>query len=621
VKVTLLFLPAALAAIIAYALTPATCVLARRIGAIDAPNPRKMHGRPTPRLGGLAVVSALLLTIGSLCLFQLPGYPALSSGLCIALTAGLLPILGVSCWDDVRSVRPTVKLAGQIAGAVIAVVAGVRLDHAVHLFGQTIPLDGLAVPLSILWIVGVTNAFNIVDGLDGLSAGLALISAASLATVAALTTNPEIALVSLVVLGAVAGFLPYNTHPARVFLGDCGATAVGFYLACLALPGGSTLSSGMAVLVPLLVMGVPVADTIVSILRRFIRALQQGTVPALFQADSEHIHHRLVRLGLDHRRAVLVLYAAGVVAAGSGIVSLFMTERNAGILLATLIAAGFIGVSRLGYHEFAILRRGIVLKVSDRAAIKSGHFRVFVDMGLVMFAFYGAVALKYDDWDLDAHRILFQNSLVILLPVNVAVFWVLRLYRRSWRFARIDDVIGVNGAVAVASAVGLVLVRLFDNSAVSVNLFAMYTLLLILGMNAGRSSFRVAAYLKRANRAHGRRVAIYGAGARGVTALREMQTNEALDLLPVGFVDDDRSKAGRRVDGLRVLGDVTELSRLIREYRLGAFVLASDKITTEHIVTAMHACDAAGIALLQFDIGVRSVSSRAVSVQPVVLSA
>ena len=592
-KVALLLLPAVVAGAIAYALTPLVSVLARRVGAIDMPSPRKVHDSAMPRLGGVAVVAAMMVTLGGLWLFRAPGYPELSWNLCIALTLGLLPVFLVSCHDDVRRSGPGFKLVGQLGGASIAIAAGVHLNETVHLFDQTIPLGGLAIPLSILWIVGVTNAFNLIDGLDGLSAGLGLISAASLAVVAVLTENSEIIVLSFVLLGAVAGFIPYNLHPARVFLGDSGATATGFYLACLTLSAGSKLSVGLAVFVPLLAIGVPVADTLLSILRRILRGLRQKTGISILQADREHIHHRLVRLGLNQTRAVFILYGAGVMAAAVGILSLFVTASNAGLLLATLIAASFIGVGRLGYDEFAVLRSGVVLKLYDTPVLKSGLFYFFVDIGLVMLAFYGAVAFKYDDWDLTTHRWLLLNGFALLASVNLGVFLVFRLYDRAWRFASVDDLIGVNCAAGVSAGLAFVLTRLLTDSGASATLFATYAVLLMLCTSAGRSSFRVLAYFRDASRRDGRRVAVYGAGTRGLMAFREMRRNGALKLLPVGFIDDEPSLRGRRLGGLAVLGDVTQLGRLIIQHRLEAVVFASDRSVPEG-TTVLQALTLAG---------------------------
>jgi UDP-GlcNAc:undecaprenyl-phosphate GlcNAc-1-phosphate transferase len=166
-----------------------------------------------------------------------------------------------------------------------------------------VPIGWTAILLSIIWIVGLTNAFNLVDGLDGLSAGLAFISAVSLGAVSIVAQKPSMATASFIVAGALLGFLPFNIFPARVFLGDAGATAVGFTLACLALGGGSTLSAGMAILVPVLVLGLPIADTVVTVARRSLRKLELKTSKGMFDADRDHFHHRLLTLGLSRPSA------------------------------------------------------------------------------------------------------------------------------------------------------------------------------------------------------------------------------------------------------------------------------------------------------------------------------
>ena len=601
-----LFLPAFFAAGIAYALSPLVCVLARRVGALDMPGPRKMHHVPVPRVGGLAVVPAMLAAIGLLWAVQTPASWQVSADLYPGLILGLIPVFVVSLWDDFRHVGPFTKLAAQLGGAWIAVSAGLHLNETVHVFGLGVPLGHAAIPVSILWIVGVTNAFNLVDGLDGLSAGLGLISAASLAIVAVITGNPAVAMLSLVVVGALAGFIPYNLHPARVFLGDSGATAVGFTVACLTLYGGSKLSSSLAAVIPLFFVGVPVADTLVSIVRRVVRGIRQGTGIAIFQADREHIHHRLVRLGIDHRRAVLILYGAGVAMAGVGVISLFVSANNAWLLLATLVAAGVVGVGRLGYDEFAVLRGGALLRIYERPVIRSGHFKVIVDIGLALLAFYGAVALKYDDWNLGVHREMLLNGLAVLPPLSLVVFWGFGVYNRSWRFASMDDVIGVNCAVAVSAALSFVVTRVFLDPGASATLFGMCTVLLMLLTSVGRSSFRLLAHFRDSNRSAGRRVAIYGAGLRGTMALRQIRENAVHDLLPVGFIDDDPANRGRRIGGLQVLGNVFELDRVIEQHQLGGLLVASDSIPPDRMRAALHTCAAATIEVYQFHVGVHS---------------
>jgi len=229
-----LFVSAGLSAV----LTPPVRRLALRIGAIDRPEPRKVHRQPIPRLGGLAIVASAAITFVPLWWLALRDAATFPSGLSAGVGFGLLPILAISIRDDIRPLGSAPKFLAQTLGTVVAVAFGVCLAPTVHIFGQSVEIGFLAVPLSVVWLVGVTNAFNIVDGLDGLSAGLALISAGSLVSILAVAHQMPMAAAALVVAGAILGFLPYNLYPARIFLGDSGATAIGFALACFALKGG-----------------------------------------------------------------------------------------------------------------------------------------------------------------------------------------------------------------------------------------------------------------------------------------------------------------------------------------------------------------------------------------------
>ena len=429
----LLFLfPALLAGLIVIVITPIVRRFAWQIGAVDSPGARKVHTIPTPRLGGLAVVIGVLV-VG--CLVSTGGGHGLRPipfELWRGAVLGLVPIFTISLWDDIKPLRSPYKLAAHVAGALVAVWAGIRLGPVVHLFGQEVTLGLLAVPISILWIVGVTNAFNLIDGLDGLSAGLALISAVSLAGVFVLTGRLDMASASLILAGALLGFLPYNLFPASIFLGDSGSTAIGFFLSCLALRSGLSLSAGFAILVPVIILGLPVAETLISMTRRMVRRMDKSESSGVFEADGEHIHHRLMALGLNHRRAVFVLYGVGITLAGAGYLSILFSTRSAGLLLATLVVAGFIGISRLGYNEFALFRRGLVLRMYDAPVLNRALFAVFVDLTFVVTALYLSIGLKYDDWALAQNRLLARQLLSLVPLITVVVFWGFRLYRGAW---------------------------------------------------------------------------------------------------------------------------------------------------------------------------------------------
>lgn len=598
-SLTLLML---LAAAISYVLTPVTKRLALRVGAVDQPGPRKVHKVPIPRLGGLAVVVSAVIVSGALCFLDAPGIHRLLDPSCAGLGLGLLPILVVSLWDDIHTLPALPKLAAQVAGAGIAVAFGIRLEPQVHLFGHEIALGFLSVPFALLWIVGVTNAFNLVDGLDGLSAGLALISAFSLAFISLLTSRYPMASASLVLAGALVGFLPYNVYPAKVFLGDTGATAVGFWLACLALRGGSTLSAGMAVLIPVVVLGLPVTETLISMLRRFLRRLEHLSPEGLFEADREHIHHRLIALGLSERLVVMALYAVGLVLAACALVSLFMTVQSAALLLVTLLGAAFIGVSRLGYNELALVRRGIVLKFYDVPVLKETLFAVFFDLSMVVVALYGTIVLKYDDWAVAGQRRLALQLLTLLPPVTLVVFWAFRLYLRSWRYASVGDLLRSTSAVVASSGTAFLLCS-FTPFDPPVTFFAIYTLLFLALVNGSRASYRILSYWNRRAVSAGEQVLIYGAGQGGAMALREMLSNSAVGLKPIGFIDDDPEKAGKNVNGYPVFGPIRVLEELIPQRKVSGIVVSSGKIARENILQASLICKRTGTWLRQCRIG------------------
>ncbi len=450
-------LPALAAAALAFGFTPLVARLAVRVGAMDIPDARKVHDRPIPRLGGLAVVASIALVFGgaqwlSAGRWELPLHLATGLGL------GVLPILLVSICDDIRSVGARRKLMAHTLGAVIAVALGISLGPVVHLFGVPIEIGWMAWPLSVLWIVGVTNAFNLIDGLDGLSAGLALIAAASMAAVFAIVGQSNMAGVSLVLAGALLGFLPYNLHPARLFMGDTGATAIGFCLAAFALRGGSTLSSGFAALLPVLILGLPIADALIAVVRRTLHRMEHHT-GGVFEADRDHIHHRLLALGVDYGMAVLLLHAAGLIFAGAALFSIFLNAREAALMVTALLVAGIVGIRRLGYDEFAFIRRGTVLNVYELPVVKRGFFVVLVDLVVAFAAAYVAVGLKTDDWLLSAVRGQVIEIATTLAPVTALVFSWQGMYRGSWRVAGLQDLTRVLVAVAVATAAGAFVVR------------------------------------------------------------------------------------------------------------------------------------------------------------------
>ncbi|MDI3280579.1 MAG: MraY family glycosyltransferase [Bacillota bacterium] len=285
-------------------ITPFVWLAARRWRLLDWPDERKIHRFPVPRLGGVAIYLSLL---ASALIFLPDGHL-----LALLLPATAIFLLGL--WDDLFGLAPAVKLAGQVGAALLLVALGVKIQFLTNPLGGMIFLGPWALPATLFWVVSVTNVVNLTDGLDGLAAGVAFIVAAALFSVALSMDQAGIALWTAILGGATLGFLPYNFNPAKIFLGDSGAMLIGFMLAALAAEGALKGATAVALLVPTVALGVPILDTAFAIVRRF----WQGR--PIYRPDREHLHHRLLSLGLSQRQAVAVIYAVSAFLGGVAVV-------------------------------------------------------------------------------------------------------------------------------------------------------------------------------------------------------------------------------------------------------------------------------------------------------------
>ena len=329
-----------------------------------APGGRRVHTEPLPRVGGVAVFTAmglglLVVGLGALTgLIHLSGPPSFFFG--VLFGGGIVFATGLA--DDVRGLRPGSKLFAQLIAAFVVYSYGFRIEELSFGASTELSLGWLSLPLTLLWIVGVTNAFNLIDGLDGLAAGIALVALGTTLTVAVALGNVEVVVVCVALLGALLGFLRYNFNPARIFLGDSGSLFIGFMLAVLSVYGSMKSATAVLVMIPLFALAIPLLDTSLAILRRWLRG-----VP-LSQADGRHIHHRLLALGMTHRHAVIVLHASAAILAVLGLSLVFapppaivsVAAAGGGVMLFLLLY----GLHRLQYHEFveagAVLASGFL---------------------------------------------------------------------------------------------------------------------------------------------------------------------------------------------------------------------------------------------------------------------
>lgn len=317
-----------LSALATFALTPAARWLAFRLGAIDLPNERKIHHGAMPRLGGLAVLAGFCFpwiafyVVDNQVTRTFQDYETLFAVLIVGATA----MLALGAYDDLRGARASTKFMFQLLIALFLYFGGYRITTLTNPFGHSLQLGWLSLPVSVLWIVGITNALNLLDGIDGLVAGVTACISLSLALINILAGNVFVALLTLCLAGACLGFLPYNFSPARIFLGDSGSLLIGVVLACIGVISLFKAATATLIIVPLFVFGLPLYDTMTVMLGRARRG------QSIFQADKSHIHHRLLALGLNHRQAAYFLYAIKVLLGGVAV--LFSLQQSVPMLLA-----------------------------------------------------------------------------------------------------------------------------------------------------------------------------------------------------------------------------------------------------------------------------------------------
>jgi UDP-GlcNAc:undecaprenyl-phosphate/decaprenyl-phosphate GlcNAc-1-phosphate transferase len=329
--------------------TPVCRAVCLRCGWVDQPDPRKLHRGPIPRTGGIAIflgyAAALLLFRFSP--IDLPRSLAGSAQTIGTILPAVLVAFATGLLDDLADLKPWMKLSGQVLAALLVCVAGVQIRG---LGGYSILGQCWQIPLTVFWLVGCANAFNLIDGLDGLAAGVGLFATATAFLSALLSGNYALTLVTAPLLGALLGFLPFNFNPASIFMGDCGSNTVGFLLGCFAIIWSQKSATLLGMTAPLIALAIPLLDTALAIARRFLRNQD------IFGADRGHIHHRLLSRGFTPRRVAYVLYASAGVLAVLSVMLTIGTYRGDLVLLAFCIIV-CLAIHYLGYEEFESARR------------------------------------------------------------------------------------------------------------------------------------------------------------------------------------------------------------------------------------------------------------------------
>lgn len=598
-------IPPAVSLVLALALTPVVRALARRWGFVAKPKVDRWHKNPTAMMGGVGIWLAVMGTYLTL-------VPHTEQGWVVVGAASFLFLVGLA--DDWLHVKPYQKLIGQVVGAAIVVNYGLVLPWT-----RSLPVNML---ITIFWLIGITNAINLLDNMDGLATGIAAIASCFLTYNFLSTNQPTEAMMMAVFAAALLGFLVYNSNPASIFMGDSGSMFIGFFLAGAALvnvAGGRSRSFVPVLAVPILVLFIPIFDT------TFVTILRKLSGRAASQGGRDHTSHRLVALGMSERRAVWMLYGlAGL----SGLLAIMVSRvgRDGGALLkpdvSLALLAGFtLGLTLLGVYLAGV--KGYDEEADVRAAsdkplfaflvdfsYKRRIFEVLLDVVLIVLAYWSAYAIKFEPFSDSPAWKLFLRTLPVLVVVRLAAFLFFGVYRGIWRYTSIDDLMAFAKAVATGSLISMAIVLFkFRFQGFSRAIFVIDALVMMMLLAGSRVAFRFfRQVLPTAGGSKHQRALIYGAGDAGELLLRELLNNRELSYAPIGFIDDDPKKQGKVIHGFRVFGGNGMLGKIISDHQIEQLLISTPRISEARLAEILRECEVHSVELKRMSIRIESVS-------------
>lgn len=566
----------AVAFLLTVILTPLIRAAAVKKGYVAQPREDRWHRKPTGLLGGIGIFVSLMVAwqVGGLISGRYADFiPPLAP---VALGGAAIFILGLI--DDILDINPHYKLIGQVMVASVMVFLGVQVAWFASETANLL--------ISIIWIVGITNAFNLLDNMDGLSAGMACISALFLFFwLPIISSDPSLAtavqLMLAAYIGSLLGFLVYNFNPASIFMGDAGSLLIGFVLACLAVfakpseAAGETLFHQLSIIaIPCLILFIPIVDT------AFVSFMRKKFSRSLFQGGRDHSSHRMVAVGLSERKAVIVLY---MFAAASGLLALFIypLDIGAGLVVIALflivVLLFWIYLANVDVYEKQPSETEITGWIVP-VLIKAGHgrmlFSIFLDLVLITVAYYTAYLLRFE-WRLGVNFDFFLKSLPILIAFQVFAFYVFGVYQRLWRGSRLGDVsVYVKAVTAGTVLTMLAILFIYRFQSFSRAVFVIYWGLMLIFISFSRFFFRILdEWVIRENR-NGKPILIYGAGVGGQMVIRDIETSNECGRRLIGFIDDDPMKKGKKIDGYTVFGGVERLGDIIIKHDIKEIIVS-----------------------------------------------
>jgi len=628
--------------LVTYLMTPLVQRLAAGMGAIDMPDERRVHDHPVPRNGGLAVFFGFHAGCAAVFLMPWASFDGQLGPLWWSrfLTLSTM-LLCVGLVDDIRGMRATTKLGAQIIVAILAFMFDMKVGRVL---GLTLPwpVDLVA---TLVWFVAIINAFNLIDGMDGVAAGLAGIAALGLAGSFSFRHLPGDSLVVIGLVGSCIAFLRYNFHPAQIFLGDSGSMFLGFCLAAIALSTGAKDTAVAAIGVPLLAFGIPVFDAALAVWRRTARRLadradgdaQDTDRGKLFAADMEHLHHRLHQSGLSSRTTALSLYGAAIILIGVGLLSLIYQSRAVGIYLIAFLAASYVVVRHIARAELWDSGRAIL------GGLRRPHGRVLpfviyppLDILCLTLALAFAVYLGTPGLGLREFKVFWFDQVPLWVGLPFLAMFAFKVYSRVWGMARVSEyallALVLTAGILAASAVTILTGGFrppFDP--IIVDMHETGNITLIVGNLAQRGLILqtviytgVAAFLVAGLRALPRVIAdgllwhpspredanvekhhvlICGAGRSSALfltrSLSQMAGGRKAHVVVAGILDDDRNFHGHYIHGYRVLGGIDDVEEAVRKHHVEEIVITKP-VTEEKLDRLRAVARSEGIRLAEW---------------------
>ena len=555
------------------------------------PTDDRWHTTPTPIFGGIAIFISFFV------IFMVFSRSILTDVRMIGLLIGAVVMFATGLIDDTKNLRPYAKLLLQIFAAIIVLGAGVY-------FRMFSPL--ICIPLSVLWIIGITNAFNLLDNMDGLSAGIASIVCLNVVLYDLVAGPGHIFMPALILMGAMLGFLVYNFNPAKIFMGDSGSLFIGFTVASLTVIGSNKDVSNLAlsILFPLLMMSVPIFDT------TLVTVMRNLTGRKVSEGGKDHSSHRLVALGLSERNTVLLLYIISLLSGGL-VIAYKLMSWPALVVIALILW--------LLLYYFGIFLSQAKVYTKDRASIRERvsslprrflqtallnrlpSTEVLIDFLLIGLSLTIGYLLRFDGKISEHDTRLMIYSFAILVPIKLACLHYFGVYKQMWRYINFRDLVNIFQAASLGSLISIFMILLFQRfQGFSRTIYIIDWFVFLLLVVMSRLVIRILRDSFLRIKPHGSEMVIYGAGDAGNMLLEEIFNSDNFSFQPVAFFDDNQSKHGRMIQGIQIIGGIDKLEDYIKKYQVQKLVIAIPSQTDESLGHIFEHGKRLGLEIMRF---------------------